>query len=156
MRIKTVYTDGSCPENPGPGGWGIVIEFEEGKVHERGGGTQEETTNNRMELQAAIEALEVVKLSKQVAEVTVITDSQYVKKGITEWIEKWKWRGWKNSSNKAVVNRDLWEILDKLNSETNIKWEHVSGHQRIEGNERCDEIAAAFSAEQPIELRQVI
>jgi len=155
MRIKTIYTDGSCPENPGPGGWAVVVEFDGDKVFERGGAERDDTTNNRMELQAAIEALKVVKLSKQTSSVDVITDSQYVKKGITEWIEKWKWKNWKTSSNKDVTNRDLWEILDKLNSETNIEWKHVRGHQGVEGNERCDEIAGAFSADEPIELKQL-
>jgi ribonuclease HI len=148
-KIQSIYTDGACSGNPGPGGWGVVIYFVDGSVHELGGAVAQ-TTNNRMEMQAAIAALEFLKAAGQ-ADVNLYTDSEYVKKGITEWIGGWKRKGWKNSQGKPVLNQDLWQILDQLNS-PQVKWQYVRGHAGNEGNERCDVIARAFSLGRTPEL----
>lgn len=142
-KIDKIYTDGACSGNPGPGGWGTVIYFLDGTLHEMGG-YESETTNNRMEMQAAIAALEFVQQSGQTDSITLYTDSEYVKNGITKWIPGWKKKDWKTSAGKPVLNQDLWEILDKLNSKT-VEWRYVRGHSGNEGNERCDTIARAFS-----------
>ncbi len=134
-----IYTDGSSRGNPGPGGWGTIIK-EEGYVKELGGGYRE-TTNNRMELTAAIEGLRYAKGS----DITVLSDSEYVIKGITVWIHGWLERGWKNSQKKDVLNKDLWEALYVQTKNKNIKWKYVAGHTGNPGNERCDEIATAFA-----------
>lgn len=150
--IKSLYTDGACSGNPGPGGWGAVICFADGKCHELGGGDPQ-TTNNRMEMQAAVAALEFFANSGQTEPVTVYTDSEYVKNGITKWIQGWKNKGWKTSTGKDVVNQDLWHLLDKLNSRQ-IKWEHVRGHSGDFYNDRCDEIARSFSHNRTPTLQQ--
>jgi ribonuclease HI len=150
--IKSLYTDGACSGNPGPGGWGAVICFADGKCHELGGGDPQ-TTNNRMEMQAAVAALEFFANSGQTEPVTVYTDSEYVKNGITKWIQGWKNKGWKTSTGKDVVNQDLWHLLDKLNSRQ-IKWEHVRGHSGDFYNDRCDEIARSFSHNRTPALQQ--
>lgn len=134
-----IFTDGSSRGNPGPGGWGTIIK-ENGRVKELGGGYRE-TTNNRMELTAAIEGLRNAKGE----EITVFSDSEYVIKGITEWIHGWLERGWKNSQKKDVLNRDLWEPLYQLSRGKKISWKYVAGHTGNPGNERCDEIATAFA-----------
>jgi len=144
MAIATIYTDGACSGNPGPGGWGTVLTFDDGRVDELGGAA-EQTTNNRMELQAAIAALEVLARGAQTAPVTLYTDSEYVLKGITQWVAGWKRRGWKTAQGKPVLNRDLWETLDRLNSSL-VRWQHVRGHSGNAGNERCDAIARAFAS----------
>lgn len=134
------HTDGSCLGTPGPGGWGVHIEFPDGRVVEMGGG-EDSTTNNRMELRAAIEA------ARAMADLpvgTIITDSQYVKRGITEWMSGWKRKGWITSTGAPVVNRDLWEELDR-EAGPHIRWEWTRGHSGDLGNERCDEIAGWFS-----------
>lgn len=141
--IDKIYTDGACSGNPGPGGWGTVVYFSDGSVHEMGG-FESETTNNRMELQAAIAALEFLKNSGQTEPVTLYTDSEYVKNGITKWIPGWKKKDWKTSAGKPVLNQDLWKILDKLNTKA-VDWRYVRGHSGNIGNERCDTIARAFS-----------
>ncbi|MBE9184161.1 ribonuclease HI [Microcoleus sp. LEGE 07076] len=141
--IKSLYTDGACSGNPGPGGWGAVVCFADGNCHELGG-ADPQTTNNRMEMQAAVAALEFFANSGQTEPVTVYTDSEYVKNGITKWIQGWKNKGWKTSTGKEVVNQDLWHLLDKLNSRQ-VKWEHVRGHSGDFYNDRCDEIARSFS-----------
>ncbi|MEG4944786.1 ribonuclease HI [Microcoleus sp. F4-D5] len=151
-KIKSLYTDGACSGNPGPGGWGAVICFADGKCHELGGGDPQ-TTNNRMEMQAAVAALEFFARSGQSEPVTVYTDSEYVKNGITKWIQGWKNKGWKTSTGKEVVNQDLWHLLDKLNSRQ-IQWEHVRGHSGNFYNDRCDEIARSFSHNLTPELQQ--
>ncbi|WP_293127430.1 ribonuclease HI [Microcoleus sp. bin38.metabat.b11b12b14.051] len=150
--IKSLYTDGACSGNPGPGGWGAVVCFADGKCHELGG-ADPQTTNNRMEMQAAVAALEFFAKSGQTEPVTVYTDSEYVKNGITKWIQGWKNKGWKTSTGKEVVNQDLWHLLDKLNSRQ-IKWEHVRGHSGDFYNDRCDEIARSFSHNRTPQLQQ--
>ena len=133
-----IYTDGACSGNPGPGGWGVLMQF--GKNEKEIFGGEAETTNNRMEMMATIEALRAVKSSYS-GQITLWTDSTYVLKGITEWIHGWKKRGWKKSDKKPVVNADLWRILDDLNQQHNVDWKWVKGHAGIDGNERADELA---------------
>ncbi|WP_244532829.1 ribonuclease HI [Geitlerinema sp. PCC 9228] len=142
-KIESLYTDGACSGNPGPGGWGVVIYFDDGTVHEMGG-REEETTNNRMELVSAISALKFWRWWGQEKSVVLYTDSEYVLKGITQWIDGWKKRNWKNASGKSVSNQQLWQELDRLN-QPQIRWQHVRGHSGNRGNERCDAIARAFS-----------
>lgn len=142
-KVDRIYTDGACSGNPGPGGWGTVAYFVNGAVHELGGAAAQ-TTNNRMELQAAIAALEFLQDSDQKDPIALYTDSEYVKNGITKWIKGWKQKGWKTSTGKPVLNQDLWEILDELNSKQ-VEWRYVRGHTGDIGNERCDTIARAFS-----------
>ena len=134
----TIYTDGACSGNPGPGGWGVYMQFGDREKTLSGG--ELETTNNRMELMAAIKALEAIKPSFK-GDTILWTDSTYVLKGITEWIHGWKKRGWKKSDKKPVVNADLWQELDALNATHNIEWKWVKGHAGIDGNERADELA---------------
>ena len=134
----TIYTDGACSGNPGPGGWGVLMQFN-GAEKELCGG-EPETTNNRMEMMAAIEALRAVKKGYK-GKIHLWTDSQYVLKGITEWIHGWKRRGWKKADKKPVVNADLWKILDGLNQQHDVQWHWVKGHAGVDGNERADELA---------------
>lgn len=156
--IQRIYTDGACSGNPGPGGWGTLICFENGEVHELGGG-EAQTTNNRMEMKAAIAGLEFLLTSGQSAPVSLHTDSEYVLKGITQWIKGWKQRGWQNSAKKPVLNRDLWEVLDQLTIQANqqldrpLAWIYVRGHAGDPGNERCDAIARSFAAGRPLKLQ---
>ncbi len=131
-----IYTDGACRGNPGPGGWGVVLNYNESRKELYGG--EPETTNNRMELMAAIEALEVL---KRPCQVKLFTDSTYVLKGITEWMKSWKKRGWKTASKKAVKNEDLWRRLDTAIAPHEIDWQWVKGHSGNAGNERADELA---------------
>lgn len=137
-KSVTIYTDGACSGNPGPGGWGALL-ISGNKEKEIFGG-EAETTNNRMEMMAAIKALEALKPGYR-GKIILWTDSTYVLKGITEWIHGWKKRGWKKSDKRPVVNVDLWKRLDALNSERNVEWKWVKGHAGIEGNERADELA---------------
>lgn len=150
-HIRAIYTDGACEGNPGPGGWGVVIYFADGAVQELGG-HHPATTNNRMELQAAIEALKAWRQLAPGSAIALYTDSEYVLKGITEWIHNWKRRGWKTAARKPVLNQDLWQELDGLNDPL-VQWHHVRGHSGDEGNERCDLIARSLSRGQPIVLR---
>ena len=133
-----IYTDGACSGNPGPGGWGVIMYHGNRKKEMCGG--EKATTNNRMEMMAAIKALEAIKPNFS-GPVILFTDSTYVLKGITEWIHGWKKRGWKKSDKKPVINKDLWQILDKLNSERDIQWKWVKGHAGDIGNEKADELA---------------
>jgi ribonuclease HI len=151
-QIKCFYTDGACIGNPGPGGWGSVVYFTDGSVYEMGG-ADAQTTNNRMEMQAAIQALKVLRASGQTEPVTLYTDSEYVKNGITKWVKGWKKKGWKTASGGVVLNQDLWETLDELNSPI-VEWQYVRGHSGNEGNERCDAIARAFAIGKPLALEQ--
>jgi ribonuclease HI len=155
--IQKIYTDGACSGNPGPGGWGTVVYFEDGAAHELGGAAAQ-TTNNRMEIQAAIAALDYLLESRQTEPVTLYTDSEYVKNGITKWVSGWKRKGWKTASGAAVLNQDLWETLDRLNQkvakQTPLQWQHVKGHSGDVGNDRCDVIARGFSLNSPPTLRQ--
>ncbi|MGI0490426.1 ribonuclease HI [Alkalinema pantanalense CENA528] len=151
-KIERIYTDGACAGNPGPGGWGTVIYFADGMVHELGGGDPQ-TTNNRMEMQAAVSALEFFAASGQTTPIVLYTDSEYLRKGVTQWLAGWKRKGWKTATGKPVLNQDLWEALDRLNS-PQVEWQYVRGHSGDPGNERCDEIARAFSQGRNLYLQQ--
>lgn len=151
-KINRIYTDGACSGNPGPGGWGTVVYFEGGGIQELGDRSPA-TTNNRMEMQAAIGGLEYYIASGQKEGILLYTDSEYVKNGITKWISGWKKKGWKTAAGKDVLNKDLWEKLDELHS-SKVEWRYVKGHSGDEGNERCDVIARSFSHNSPIPLRQ--
>jgi len=129
-----IYTDGACSGNPGPGGWGVLII--DGQARRELYGGEAETTNNRMELTAAIRALE-----ETVGAVRLHTDSQYVKNGINDWIRTWKRNGWKTSARKPVKNQDLWRALDAAIDGRRIDWRWVKGHAGDPGNERADELA---------------
>ena len=131
-----VFTDGACSGNPGPGGWGAILRWrgEERELH----GGEPLTTNNRMELMAAIVALETLKRPMDVA---LYTDSQYVRQGITEWMRKWKTNGWKTADRKPVKNAELWQRLDQAASRHHVKWHWVKGHNGHPENERADELA---------------
>lgn len=133
-----IYTDGACSGNPGPGGWGALLQYN-GREKEIWGG-ESETTNNRMELMAAIEALRSLK-SNYEGEIILWTDSKYLKDGITVWIHNWKKRGWKKADKKPVLNSDLWKDLDAVVQGKNIDWKWVKGHDGEIGNERADELA---------------
>ena len=135
--VVVIYTDGACKGNPGPGGWGAWLATADGHEKELCGG-EALTTNNRMELTAVIEALGSL---KRTCEVTVHTDSEYVRKGITEWIQGWKQRGWKTADRKPVKNADLWQRLDSLRTLHAIDWRWVRGHSGDPGNERADALA---------------
>ena len=133
----TIYTDGACSGNPGPGGWGAVI-FDERKKQINISGKIKDTTNNRMELMAPIMALKKI---KSMSEVVVFTDSTYVKNGITEWIKKWKKNDWKNSNKKPVKNKDLWIKLNDLCESNKVIWKWVKGHSGNKYNSLADELA---------------
>ena len=150
--IQNIYTDGACTGNPGPGGWGVVVYFTNGSVHELGGDAAQ-TTNNRMEMQAAIAALKLFATAEQTESITLHTDSEYLIKGVTQWVKGWKKKGWKTAQGKAVLNQDLWETLDQLNTPL-VKWQHVRGHAGNVGNERCDTIARAFANGKTPSLQQ--
>ena len=136
MKYK-IYTDGACSGNPGPGGWGAVIFDQDNKQKNISGG-EKNTTNNRMELLAAIMSLKKIKSN---SEVIIFTDSTYVKNGITEWMKKWKKNGWKNSNKKPVKNKDLWIKLDRLCETNSVSWEWVKGHSTSKYNNLADELA---------------
>ena len=138
MNVVDIYTDGACKGNPGPGGWGVLLKSGDSERELWGG--EEETTNNRMELTAVIEALRAL---KRPCHVRLHVDSQYVLKGITEWLPGWKARGWRTSARQAVKNVDLWQTLDHLvaTGGHRIDWHWVRGHDGNAGNERADEIA---------------
>lgn len=137
------YTDGACSGNPGPGGWGAILIAKDGntvlKERELNGG-EAHTTNNKMELMAAIASLEAL---ERPTTLTIVTDSSYVKDGITSWIFGWKKRGWKTANNKPVKNEDLWKRLDAATQRHDVKWEWVKGHAGHPENERADELARA-------------
>ncbi|MEQ8671690.1 MAG: ribonuclease HI [Aggregatilineales bacterium] len=133
-----IYTDGACSGNPGPGGWGVLIVFGEHQKELSGG--ERSTTNNQMELTAAISGLEAL---TQPCNVTLYTDSQYVKNGITDWINGWRKNGWKTAKGKPVKNQDLWRRLDDAIKLHNIKWAWVKGHAGHTENERVDRLAVA-------------
>jgi len=130
------FTDGACSGNPGPGGWGVLLRMGQHEKELCGG--EPETTNQRMELQAAIESLKALRKHCQI---TIHSDSRYVIQGITEWIHGWKKNGWKNASKKAVANQDLWEALDRLAAKQDVTWIWVKGHAGHPENERADELA---------------
>ena len=136
MSDVTIYTDGACRGNPGPGGWGALLVAGE-RERELWGG-EAATTNNRMELTAAIRGLEALKRRCSVA---IYTDSQYVRNGIREWLAQWKARGWKTADRKPVKNQDLWQRLDELAAAHEVEWHWVKGHAGHPGNERADALA---------------
>jgi len=136
LKIIEIYTDGACKGNPGPGGWGALLRC--GEVEKELFGAEPETTNNRMELQAAIEGLRA--LSER-CQVTLTTDSVYVKNGITTWLDGWKRKGWKTSARKPVKNVDLWQALDEQNQRHDVEWCWVKGHSGHAENERADQLA---------------
>ena len=137
MTDIKAYTDGACSGNPGPGGWGVLIVTDNSKNIELNGGDTH-TTNNRMELTAAIEAL---KHFKQPTKLTIYTDSVYVKEGISNWLDNWKARGWKTASKKPVKNEDLWKELNEHNQIHDVNWQWVKGHAGHPENERADYLA---------------
>ena len=137
MDPVRIYTDGACRGNPGPGGWGAVLKHGDREKSLYGG--EHSTTNNRMELTAVIRALECLKGNKWPVEIT--TDSKYVLQGITEWIEGWKSKGWRNASKKPVMNADLWQRLDELARQYHINWHWVKGHSGHPENELADQLA---------------
>jgi ribonuclease HI len=141
--VQAIYTDGSCLGNPGPGGWAVIFEFADGSAQEWGGHSGR-TTNNRMELQAAIEALKTLKDFEGGA-VQLFTDSEYVKNGITQWMANWKKRGWKTAQGKPILNQDLWQTLDQLNS-SRVQWQYIRAHVGHPGNERADAIARGYAS----------
>ena len=139
-----IYTDGGCSGNPGPGGWAFVVS-ENGEIREYRSGGDQSTTNNKMELTAVINALEYAKANGE-RDVVILTDSQYVKNGITVWIHSWKKNGWRTSSKAPVKNVEYWVTLDKLNDELNVDWPWVKGHAGIAGNEECDRLVRMETA----------
>lgn len=145
-----IYTDGSSRGNPGRGGWGAIICTDH-EVKELGG-REDHTTNNRMELSAAINALVYVDEGDLKGEIILQTDSKYVIQGITSWISGWQKNGWKTAGKKDVINRDLWEALSFASSGLSISWKYVEGHAGHPGNERCDEIATSFADKVAIDL----
>lgn len=136
MQKIVIYTDGGCRGNPGPGGWGAVLEY--GKHRKEIKGRANETTNNRMELTAAIEALSGIKRS---CAIDLFTDSVYVRDGISKWLANWKKNNWRTANRKAVKNKDLWQTLDELNETHTVTWHWVKGHSGHPGNDRADELA---------------
>ena len=136
MKKVEIFSDGACRGNPGPGGWGVLLQFE-GKEKSLYGG-EKNTTNNRMELMAAIEGLTAL---NEPCSVTLTTDSQYVRKGITEWIQKWKKNGWRTASRTEVKNSDLWKRLDEQAARHEVKWNWVKGHSGHRENDIADELA---------------
>ena len=136
MKHVEIFTDGACRGNPGPGGWGALLRYDN-KERELFGG-EPDTTNNRMEMQAAIEGLKAL---KERCVVTLTTDSVYVKSGITEWLANWKKRNWKTAARKPVKNSDLWQVLDEQNQRHEVEWKWVKGHSGHRENEIADQLA---------------
>ncbi|MCB1836688.1 MAG: ribonuclease HI, partial [Alcanivoracaceae bacterium] len=133
MKQVTIYTDGACRGNPGPGGWGAVLQYGEHQRELYGG--ERDTTNNRMELTAALQALEAL---REPCEIDLTTDSEYVRKGITEWLPAWKKRNWKTADRKPVKNADLWQALEQAAARHRVRWHWVKGHSGHNGNEQAD------------------
>lgn len=143
MKKVQVITDGACIGNPGPGGWAAILRYGPRKKELSGGAAH--TTNNRMELQAAVEGLRAL---KEPCEVEVITDSQYLKNGITSWIHKWKQNGWRTSEKQPVLNQDLWLALDEQVARHRTRWTWTKGHSAHADNNRADELAASAARRQ--------
>jgi ribonuclease HI len=146
MSSILIFTDGACTGNPGPGGWGSIVALPDGTVRELGGGVPQ-TTNNRMEMAAAIRALGALEPAEP-CRIIVYTDSTYLIRGITQWIFGWRSRGWKNAEGKDVANKELWEELSRQVARlkpSTIDWKYVRGHAGNPGNERCDQIAVSFA-----------
>lgn len=136
MKKVQLITDGACMGNPGPGGWAYILRYKD--KEKRASGGEAHTTNNRMELTAAIKGLSAL---KEPCEVEIVTDSQYLKNGITSWIQRWKSNGWKTSEKQPVVNQDLWKQLDELTQKHRTHWTWTRGHAGHSDNELCDEMA---------------
>ena len=136
MKAVEIFTDGACRGNPGPGGWGVLLRYQGREKSLHGG--EPETTNNRMELRAAIEGLRAL---KEPCSVVLTTDSVYVKNGITSWLENWKAKGWKTAGKKPVKNVDLWQELDEQNQRHDVDWRWVKGHSGHRENEIADQLA---------------
>lgn len=136
MKKVEIFTDGACRGNPGPGGWGVLLRYRGKERHLYGG--EADTTNNRMELRAAIEGLSAL---KEPCEVSLTTDSEYVRNGISSWMDNWKKREWKTAGRKPVKNRDLWQALDQLNQRHRVEWHWVRGHTGHRENEIADQLA---------------
>lgn len=136
MKRVTMYTDGACSGNPGPGGWGVILMFGDRRKELFGG--ERETTNNRMEMMAVIAGAEAL---RQRCVLDIYTDSVYVMKGMTEWLDGWKKRGWRTASRQPVKNVDLWQRLEKALARHEVNWNWVKGHSGDAGNERADELA---------------
>ncbi|MBZ0217144.1 MAG: ribonuclease HI [Fimbriimonadaceae bacterium] len=134
--MVTIYTDGACSGNPGPGGWGVLLISGDRRKELSGG--EAETTNNRMELIAAIKAMDAL---KRACKIDLHTDSAYVRNGILEWIQKWRTNGWRTAAKKPVKNADLWQQLDAARNRHQVEWHWVKGHDGDPGNERADELA---------------
>ena len=149
MKRVEIFTDGACSGNPGPGGWGALLRYN-GKVKELSGG-EAQTTNNRMELMAAISALTAL---KEAVEADLYTDSVYVRDGIRSWIENWKKNGWKTSDKKPVKNAELWQALDEARRRHKVSWHWIKGHAGHPENERADELARMAMA--PFKPKRVV
>lgn len=143
MKSVELITDGGCKPNPGPGGWACILRYK-GMKREMWG-SDPRTTNNRMELTAAVKGLEAL---KEPCKVKIVTDSEYLKNGITSWIKNWKRNGWRTSAKQPVVNQDLWMRLDELNAKHETTWTWTKGHASHEDNNRCDELATMAAEEQ--------
>jgi ribonuclease HI len=143
MKRVQIVTDGACIGNPGPGGWACILRYDHHKKELWGG--ERATTNNRMELTAAIQGLRAL---REPCEVELVTDSQYLKNGISEWIHGWKRNGWRTREKKPVVNQDLWQALDELANKHRVQWTWTKGHADHEDNNRCDELATEAAREQ--------
>ncbi len=149
-----IFTDGACTGNPGPGGWASILAMPDGTVQELGGSSRD-TTNNRMEMMAAIRALEVLEPTSEQSTIWLYTDSTYLIRGITQWIFGWRSRGWKNAEGKDVANRELWEELSRQTSRlkpADIQWKYIRGHAGFPGNERCDQVAVSFATGKSVSL----
>jgi ribonuclease HI len=143
VKKVQLITDGACLGNPGPGGWAAILRFQEKKKEMWG--SERQTTNNRMELTAAIEGLRAL---REPCEVEVVTDSEYVMKGITTWIHGWKKKGWVTAAKKPVINQDLWKLLDEQVNRHNAAWTWTKGHASHADNNRCDELATSAARDQ--------
>jgi ribonuclease HI len=143
VKKVQLITDGACKGNPGRGGWAYLLRY--GAHRKEAWGSEPRTTNNRMELTAAVRGLEAL---KEGCEVEIVTDSEYVKNGITSWIANWKRNGWKTAAKKPVVNQDLWEALDRENARHRTTWSWTKGHASHEDNNRCDELASEAAINQ--------
>ena len=151
-RVVAAATDGACSGNPGPGGWGALLRFEDGSVEEFGG-HDPATTNNRMELQAALELLQRLKQLPRHPDLTIRTDSKYLIDGLGSWMKGWKRKGWKTAAGKSVLNQDLWQALDAARLD-DVPLAYVKGHSGDPDNDRVDRIAVAFSQGRSLELGQ--
>ncbi|HXG34143.1 MAG TPA: ribonuclease HI [Bryobacteraceae bacterium] len=148
MKKVRLITDGACKGNPGPGGWACILRYKDHKRELHGSAPM--TTNNRMELTAAVEGLKAL---KEPCEVEIVTDSEYLKKGVTEWLPRWKRKGWKTASGQAVKNRDLWEALDAEMQRHKTRWVWTRGHASHEDNNRADALASWAALRQEQESR---